>query len=351
MYLTSLSPSCGREKECRLTSDLGNTVPVQVFYFRFRILYLTKWGFAKFPPVGAILSCFNKQLHCFCPTTGHDLAEEKCPTTLWQRFPLAFTYKTFLNCSYNSTNFNLILHCKRPNLKLIRVNWKIPASIWSIPEEQSDNARTDTGRMVPLLFLFFLPSIILFWQFNQFCRLCNYLNRKPPGPSRPPCWCSWRVTLLLMEHFFHPQPKVAAGRCWAGHCWATWDSLPSQVWMCSLVHGNAAPGKAVSLLHPPASCLAASWENLQWGCTHKSVHRKRLCSQEPLQAASKEPKPSLYSGTTAVRTGNKSYGSQWFVLIQLRRRCFHHKPLSSFAWLYTDTSFLSALRISHNHNV
>lgn len=151
------------------------------------------------------------------------------------------------------------------------------------------------------IFFSFLPSIILFWQFNQFCRLCNYLNRKPPGPSRPPCRCSWRVTLLLMEHFFHPHPKVAAVGCRVGHCWATWDSLPSQVWTCRLVHGNQAPGKAVSRLHPPTSCLSASWE--------KTLARLAACTEQGgfalrnlLQASSKEPKSCLYNGTPSVRT-------------------------------------------------
>lgn len=162
IYLTSLSPSCGREKECRLMSNVGNTVYVKVFYFRFRILYLTKWGFAKFPPKGAIFSCFNKQLHCFCPVTGHGLAMKWNYLLSYAKdFPQLLCIKTFLNCSYSSTNFKLILHYKRPNLKLITVNWKIPASVWLIPKEQLDNARTDTGRMVPLLY-FFLPSIILF---------------------------------------------------------------------------------------------------------------------------------------------------------------------------------------------
>lgn len=164
------------------------------------------------------------------------------------------------------------------------MNWKIATSIWLNPNEQLDNARTDTGRMVPLLF--FYPLSFFFWQFNQFCRLCNYLNRKPPGPGRPPCICSWRATLLLMEHFFHPHPKVAAVQCQVGHCRATWDSLPSQVSMCRPVHSNGAPGKAVSLPASPnflpVSKLGKTLDEA--GCIRKySVQRAgRVCFQEPL---------------------------------------------------------------------
>lgn len=204
------------------------------------------------------------------------------------------------------------------------------------------------------LYYFFLPSIILFWQFDQFCRLCNYLNRKPPGPSRPPCRCSWRVPLLLMEHFFHPQPKVAAVGCRAGHCRATWDSLPSQVWTCRLVHGNQAPGKASHCCIPQLPACQQAGKKLQQGCCTNLVCTEQagFAPRNLSQAAPKEPKPSFVRWHHRCKScGNESHGSQWFVLIQLWRRSFHHKPLSSFAWLYTGTSFLSALRIPHNHNV
>lgn len=80
----------------------------------------------------------------------------------------------------------------------------------------------------------------------------NYLNRKPPGPGRPPCLCSWRATLLLTERFFPPQPKGSSCTMSVGHCRATWDSLPPQVWTRRLVRGSRAPGKAVPLPAAPS---------------------------------------------------------------------------------------------------
>lgn len=129
-------------------------------------------------------------------------------------------------------------------------------------------------------FFFFLPSIILFWQFNQFCRLCNYLNRKPPGPSRPPCRCSWRVTLLLMEHFFHPHPGGScrmSGWTLLGHLGPAalpgvdvqtrpWQSSP---WESRLM--------AASPNFLPVSKLGKNFSEA--GCVHRAG---RVCSQEPL---------------------------------------------------------------------
>ena len=81
IYLTPLSPSCGREKKCRLMSNLMKCYSCKgillILYtcihtycvYTFKILYLTKWGIAKLPSVTAIFNCLGRAISAL-HTTG-----------------------------------------------------------------------------------------------------------------------------------------------------------------------------------------------------------------------------------------------------------------------------------------
>jgi len=102
-----------------------------------------------------------------------------------------------------------------------------------------------------------------FWWLNQFCRLCNYLNRKPtdsadlPADTAGELLCSRRSLSSC-----HPQPKAAAVRRRVRHCRAPRTCcLPG----CRLTGSSTAMeplGKPSRCLRPLPSCLSASWEKL-----------------------------------------------------------------------------------------
>lgn len=155
--------------------------------------------------------------------------------------------------------------------------------------------------------------------------------------------------------FLPPPPKGSSctmlGRTLQGHLGLA--ALPG---VDRLDYGNRAHGKAVSLPASPNFLpVSKLGKNFRWGWLHTQIQRTE--SREGLlsRASCRLPQRSLtllaQQHHHYETCGNKSHDSQWFVLIHLGRKCFHHKPLNSFACLYTATSFPSALRIYHNHNV
>lgn len=204
----------------------------------------------------------NEQLHCFSPTTRHSSTE----VTRWKDFPM-LRWGDYELMTKTSPSFSLPKHelswsaapvpqtlipfyIKGPNLKVIKVNCKKPQEAFDPTQMSSRTKHVQKGEGWLLQVCFFTPCNF-FWQLNQFCRLCNYLSRKPPRPCRPPCLCSWRAILLLMEHFFHPHPKVAAVRCRLDTVGPPGTCCPPRCGLAGLSAAMEPLGRLPGCLHPP----------------------------------------------------------------------------------------------------
>lgn len=176
--------------------------------------------------------------------------------------------RAFLNCTYRPTNCSLILHYKKTHLKSITVNWKISTGTWPNPNEQLDDARTDTGRTAPSL-LFFFTLYKFCWQFNQFCRVVTAQAGSPR--RRAPCRCCEQSCLSLQQLHSH-RDHALPPRCRLAQCTAL------RPWEVSV--------------QPPASCLQRAGKGLGKRLHAGTRRVGRICFQDPLAASSQASNPA-----------------------------------------------------------
>lgn len=153
---------------------------------------------------------------------------------------------------------------KKTNLKSITVNWKISKGTWPNPNEQLDDARTDTGRTAPSLLLLFFFTLYKFCrQFNQFCRAVTAQAGSPR--RRAPCRCCEQSCPSLQQLHGHRDHALPA-RCRLAQCTALGP------WEVSV--------------QPPVSCLQRAGKGLGKRLHAGTQRIGRICFQEPLAASS-----------------------------------------------------------------